>query len=73
MVQALQLFKVNTEPNPEEPAEKVYMGSVVLTNVERGNNEKVLDGSKFILLDENLDKVGIFTPLMNKGKLLLII
>ena len=55
---SITAIQSNTEPNPEEPAEEVYMGSVVLTNVERGNNEKVLDGSKFILLDENLDKVG---------------
>ena len=50
--------KANTEPNSEESIEEVYMGSVILTNVERGNNEKVLDGAMFILLDENLNKVG---------------
>lgn len=50
--------KANTEPNLEAPIEEVYTGSVVLTNVERGNNEKVLDGAMFILLDENLNKVG---------------
>ena len=61
--------KVNTEPNPEEPAEEVYMGSVVLTNVERGNNEKVLDGSKFILLDENLDKVGDIYTTNEQGQI----
>ena len=62
-------IKVNTEPNPEEPAEEVYMGSVVLTNVERGNNEKVLDGSKFILLDENLDKVGDIYTTNEQGQI----
>ena len=50
--------KANTEPNSEESIEEVYIGSVILTNVERGNNEKVLDGAMFILLDENLNKVG---------------
>ena len=50
--------KANIEPNLEAPIEEVYTGSVILTNVERGNNEKVLDGAMFILLDENLNKVG---------------
>ena len=61
--------KVNTEPNPEEPAEEVYKGSVVLTNVERGNNEKVLVGAMFILLDENLDKMGDIYTTNEQGQI----
>ena len=52
-----------------EPAEEVYKGSVVLTNVERGNNEKVLVGAMFILLDENLDKMGDIYTTNEQGQI----